>query len=165
MCGCLDASFFSLQNVTKCQLNKNLECTYNFFLQNYTQNNFIKKFCLPLCPLECNQTEIKTPFTFNQLSGNIYLESLKRNNVLITDFSNDQEKLNLDTVKESVVRINIFYDSLSYTLSTESPKMDVVSLLSNIGGNLGLFLGVSLISLCELIEALIEICFAFKTNK
>ncbi len=158
MCGCLDASFFSLQNVTKCQLNKNLECTYNFFLQNYTQNNFIHKFCLPLCPLECNQTEIKTPYTFSHLNGDVFLEVLNRNINLVKDFSNDDKKLNSDRAKESVVRINIFYDSLSYTLSTESPKMDVVSLLSNIGGNLGLFLGVSLISLCELIEALIEIC-------
>jgi hypothetical protein len=93
------------------------------------------------------------------------LEVLNRNINLVKDFSNDDKKLNSDRAKESVVRINIFYDSLSYTLSTESPKMDVVSLLSNIGGNLGLFLGVSLISLCELIEALIEIFFAFKTNK
>jgi hypothetical protein len=160
-CGCLDSGLFSLQNFTKCQ---DLKCADRFFYENYTQDNFVHNYCLPLCPLECNQTEIKTPFTFNHLSGDIYLESLKRKIILIRDFSIDQENLNLDIVKESIVRVNIFYDSLSYTMSTESPKMDVVSLLSNIGGNLGLFLGVSLISLCELIEALIEIFFAFKTK-
>jgi hypothetical protein len=163
-CGCLDSSLFSLQNFTKCQLNKNLECTYNFFLQNYTQNNFINNYCLPLCPLECNQTEIKTPFTFNHLNGDILMDVLSRRINLVKDFSIDEKKLNSDRAKESVVRVNIFYDSLSYTMSTESPKMDVVSLLSNIGGNLGLFLGVSLISVCELIEALIEIFFAFRTK-
>jgi hypothetical protein len=92
------------------------------------------------------------------------MDVLSRKINLVKDFSIDEKKLNSDRAKESVVRVNIFYDSLSYTMSTESPKMDVISLLSNIGGNLGLFLGVSLISVCELIEALIEIFFAFKVK-
>ena len=59
---------------------------------------------------------------------------------------------------------NIFYNSLSYDLSIESPQMDWVSLLASIGGNLSLFLGVSVFSLCELIEVGIEIYF-IKTIK
>ncbi len=46
---------------------------------------------------------------------------------------------------------------MSYELSTESPKMDIVSMLASIGGNLGLFLGVSVFSLCELVEVAIEV--------
>ena len=46
---------------------------------------------------------------------------------------------------------------MSYELSTESPKMDIVSMLASIGGNLGLFLGVSVFSLCELVEVVIEV--------
>ena len=71
------------------------------------------------------------------------------------DFVN--RTLDSNSAKESVVRMTVYNDSLSYTLSTESPKMDIVSLLANIGGNLGLFMGVSMFSLCELLEVLIEI--------
>ena len=39
---------------------------------------------------------------------------------------------------------------LTYMYSTESPQMDMAALLASIGGNLGLFLGVSVDSLCEL---------------
>jgi len=37
--------------------------------------------------------------------------------------------------------------------------MDVVALLANIGGTMGLFLGVSLLHVCELAEAFIELGF------
>jgi hypothetical protein len=35
--------------------------------------------------------------------------------------------------------------------------MDIAALLGNIGVNLGLFLGMSMLSVCEIIEILIEI--------
>ena len=37
--------------------------------------------------------------------------------------------------------------------------MDLVGLLANIGGTLGLFLGISLIHICELFDVLINILF------
>jgi len=37
--------------------------------------------------------------------------------------------------------------------------MDFVALIAAIGGNLGLFLGVSAFSLCEMIQVVIEIYF------
>jgi hypothetical protein len=64
--------------------------------------------------------------------------------------------LDLVAVEKSIVNVKIFYDSLSYTKTTESPQMDVVSLVASVGGNLGLFLGVSVFSLCEIVEVLIE---------
>ena len=71
------------------------------------------------------------------------------------DFIN--RTLDSQLIKDSFVDISISYESLSYALSTETPKMDVVSLLAEIGGNLGLFLGLSVFSLFEFIEALMEI--------
>jgi hypothetical protein len=66
--------------------------------------------------------------------------------------------------RESFVRLNIYYDSLSYTHLSESPKIDFFSLIGFVGGILGLFLGVNVFSFCELIEALIEI-FLLKTKQ
>ena len=34
---------------------------------------------------------------------------------------------NYETIKQTVLRLNIFYDDLSYTLYSESPKMVVLS--------------------------------------
>jgi hypothetical protein len=40
--------------------------------------------------------------------------------------------------------------------------MEIVDLLANVGGILGLFMGVSVLSLCEILEALIEMCSLLK---
>jgi len=40
--------------------------------------------------------------------------------------------------------------------------MDILMLLGNIGGTLGLFLGVSLLSVCELVHVMIESCLIVK---
>ena len=61
--------------------------------------------------------------------------------------------------------VNIFYESLSYMESTESPKMNIVSLLASMGGNLSLFLGVSVFTLAEIVEVVIEIYFIVKRMK
>jgi hypothetical protein len=83
------------------------------------------------------------------------------------DFINENEKfsqdsneaINANNAAKSIVSINIYYDSLSYTQTTESPKMNLVSLLASIGGNLSLLLGISLFSLFEAIELIMEIYF------
>jgi hypothetical protein len=75
------------------------------------------------------------------------------------------KSINTDTAKDSITAVNIYYGSLSYTLSTESPKLDLISLLATIGGNLGLFLGLSLFSLCEIIEILIDLYFLKRRKK
>jgi len=91
------------------------------------------------------------------LSGDDFVDYIRDNKNLSSDFI--QTKIDSANAANSVVKVNIFYDSMSYELSTESPKMDIVSLLASIGGNLGLFLGVSVFSLCELIEVATEIYY------
>ena len=92
--------------------------------------------------------------------GDDFVDYIKENRHLAADFI--QTQIDPESAAKSVVKVNIFYESMSYELSRESPKMDIVSLLASIGGNLGLFLGVSVFSLCEIIEVVIEIYFASK---
>lgn len=44
-------------------------------------------------------------------------------------------------IQKSFVRINIFYDSLSYDYSKESPSVTTLSYLLDIGYTFGLFFG------------------------
>ncbi len=64
--------------------------------------------------------------------------------------------------EKSFVNVYVYYESLSYTESSETPQMNVIQLLASIGGHLGLFLGVSVFSLAELVEVFIEIFYFFK---
>ena len=115
-----------------------------------------------MCPLECSRIKYKTSISFNQLNGNPYISLIKKSPSLSSDFIN--RRLDATQAEKSIVKVNIFYESLSYTLSTESPQMDMVSLLANIGGNMGLFLGVSVFTLAEILNVLIEVYFISRNN-
>ena len=77
---------------------------------------------------------------------------------LLSKFSNDSELVNL-------VKFNVYYDTLSYTVLTESINMDIVALLSSIGGSLGLLLGLSLLSFIEVLEVVVETMFIYYKNE
>jgi hypothetical protein len=91
------------------------------------------------------------------LSGDTYLDIINERKNLRKDF--ETTNLTAEKARRSFATLNIYYDSLTYTQMTESPKMDIIALLASIGGNLSLFLGVSVFSLFEVFQALIEIYF------
>jgi hypothetical protein len=101
--------------------------------------------------------------SFNPLNGNKFIANITNNPKLTSDFLNGT--IDLTTVEKSIVSVKIFYGKLSYIETTESPQMDGVSLLASIGGNLGLFLGVSMFSLSEIVEVLNEIYFLTRKKK
>jgi hypothetical protein len=119
--------------------------------------NFIDKNCISSCPLECDKLFYKTSSSLSQITANSYALDIQYNPNLASDFID--RTLDLSTVRESFVKVNIFYESLSYSLTTESAQWDANSLLGSIGGNLGLFLGMSVFSFSELIVLGIEIFF------
>ena len=153
-------SFFSLFNVTPC--DSHVEKLISLYSDDSFNSYFINKNCISVCPLECTQRVYKTSISFSQFNGNSILTSqIMNNSQLVSDFI----KRTLDssvTIRESFVNIWVYYQSLSYTESSESTQMDIVSLLASIGGNMGLFLGVSFFSLFEIVELAIEIYYTFK---
>ena len=122
------------------------------FLVNST---FITDSCLPLCPLECNSTIYATSVTSVEIIGNLYADFIRSHSNISADFNN-ATKITPDEAKKNFVYLYLFYDSLSFTLTTEKPSMDVVSLLANIGGTMGLFLGLSMLHVYEIVDVLIE---------
>jgi acid-sensing ion channel 5 len=53
-------------------------------------------------------------------------------------------------LKNAIARVHVFYEDLRVIEIDENPAMDIVALLGSLGGNLGLFLGASVLSFTEL---------------
>jgi hypothetical protein len=146
----------SIFNASTCNSNVTLviqEAIYKF------DSNFINDICLPLCPLECKQNKYQTSISSNQMNNAHYNQYIP----LIPNIANDFINRTLDATL-SFAGVIVYYDSLMYRESIESPQMSIASLLGSIGGNLGLFLGVSVFSLCEVIEVFMEIIFIIKNR-
>lgn len=134
----------------------------------YEQNNCFEKSSNPFdykkhcqsCPLECDSVSYKSsPQTLDFVPTDEdklkYQRTLEANNY-------QYKPVNFINLKG--MSINIFYDEIMYTEITESPKMTVSDLISSIGGCLGLFLGISLLSFIEIFEFLIEILYLIRAR-
>jgi hypothetical protein len=162
-CNCHLSNLESLINANICVTSGQVNCAVLTYLSIYGKNNYPEKNCLPNCPLECNSTQITSTTTSFELLGNVYEKFIKNNKNLSSDFLNTS--ITNGMVKRSVVRVYVYYETLSYMQSDEAPQIDIISLIANIGGNLGLFLGVSLFSVWEIVITLLEIYFYRKQQK
>ncbi len=98
----------------------------------------------------------------SQLNGDLLISSIQNNTNLAIDFMTTT--INAESARNSIVSVNLFYQSLSYTQSDEDEACDWICLLANIGGTLGLFMGAGVLSLGEIVEVLMEFIFLFKDS-
>ena len=133
-------------------------------MEVYAHGDYIKNTCLPQCPLECNSTLITYSSTSYQILGDSYVDYIRKNPKLSSDFNTSPSSIDTETARQSIVKLNIYYDTLSYTTSEDFPQWDIISLIASIGGNLGLFLGVCMFSLVEIVTTLLEVYFHQKTT-
>ncbi len=98
--------------------------------------------------------------TSQSASGIGFVKLIKENHTFLSDFNSTP--LTVESTSNKFVQLYVNYDSLKYASSTDTPSMDILMLLGNIGGTLGLFLGVSLLSVCEFVQVMIECCLIVK---
>ena len=131
-CNCKQAE---LGNVfEKCWIikekGKYLSCTWKYRI-NFTKYDLVEK-CSDFCPLECESMT----FSYSILTYN-----------------------SLNTTNSQSTSIYVYYKTLKYTSITQQVKTKPEQLISNLGGYLGLFVGLSFVSLFEITEIIIEIIF------
>jgi hypothetical protein len=153
MCNCSITHFVDLYNVS-CKNDAESNCA-NWILYNGNSSSMIQD-CIPQCPLECNSTEISYILTSQMFTGNGYAYVVNESSVYSSDFTTTP--ITETTASNKFIQLFVYYDSLSFTFSEDSPSMDIVAFLGNAGGTLGLFLGLSALSLCELIHLIVESC-------
>jgi hypothetical protein len=100
--------------------------------------------------------------TSQTFSGNGYAYLVNESPVYSSDFTTTP--VTEATASNKFLQLFVYYESLSFTSSEDSPSMDIVAFLGNVGGTLGLFLGVSALSLCELIHLIVESCILLSTH-
>ena len=162
-CKCMPSSFLSTIDSKFCFSDYDLNCANYLFFNVFLKSDYIQNFCLSRCPLECYSNKFTYSSSSFDINGDLYVTKIQNNSNLAINYAT--QDINVEGVGKSIVRINVFYESLSYSISEELPQWDSFSLIANIGGNLGLFMGVSFFSLCEIITTFIELYFFRKENK
>lgn len=136
------------------------KCSSNLY-RRFLQGEFYDMF-MKICPIECNTQYYTFSNSFEFFPSPHYGEFLMEK--LQGLHENKTERHCYRELEKSVAKVNIYYDKLGYQLITEIETMTNLDLVANIGGMLGLFMGMSLLSFIELFEMIIE-CFLVFKNK
>ncbi|GFQ79185.1 acid-sensing ion channel 1 [Trichonephila clavata] len=144
-CGCYDQSFSIMNNVSPCRiLNESESCCLDDVSANMSQ-----KMCN--CPLPCSSFSYKEMLSRSVLSSKAYLSK---------DNETVSERASKEMSMKDILRVNVFYSSLERHEYKQQPKWRDTEVLSCIGNQLGLWLGLSIASIFDFIE---RIFFVIKT--
>jgi hypothetical protein len=156
-CDCYDPQYATYGNSTvrrpSCRLTAEVICMETA-ATTFEQND-VKTKCADYCPQECTNVKYSTSVHTASYPTDQYTEWLKLQNNFISKFSNQG---NLATqIQHTVAKINVFYNDISYIALTEAATISWDSVIGNVGGQLGLFIGISVLSVVELVEAFCEV--------
>ena len=163
---CLPAFDAIIDRCDLCVSSDQLECSINYYLEVIHVGDFIANNCLEKCPLECNKYRFNYYQSFYSYPDKHHLDQYLRNNpTLLRKYPNQTDFT--DYLASNVIKVSIFYDSLSYAEILEEALMTWDSLLGILGGHLHLFLGMSFLSIVEIFELIAYVLFhkCCKSNK
>ncbi|CAL1541410.1 unnamed protein product, partial [Lymnaea stagnalis] len=61
-------------------------------------------------------------------------------------------------LQDDFIKLNIYYEELNFEELEEQIDYEFTQLLSDVGGTIGLWIGLSVLSMCELFHVLMQIC-------
>ena len=98
------------------------------------------------CPVACSRTQYTTGISYSEFPAKYAASDLAEN---ISAQLNTT--VNVSVFQENFLGINIYFETLSLEEQVTDNAYDIIALLSDIGGQLGLFLGASVISVFEFV--------------
>ncbi|XP_078610890.1 degenerin mec-4-like [Branchiostoma floridae x Branchiostoma japonicum] len=107
------------------------------------------------CPEACKESVFGQTFGFSELPSASYkeqfIEELKKmDNPKI-------QKLSAEEASVNFVELTIYFEGLYYDKISQSPAYEVINLLGDIGGQLGLWMGVSVMTVLEFFEFIVDL--------
>jgi hypothetical protein len=167
ICACISSSSqIQLPGYPKCTNLSQISCAGTQYTSFYSTKSKDLNDCLLECPLECETSSYPLTLSMADYPTEAYAELLVNFTNISSYLSNQMEPLTYDTLRNQILKLNIFYDELKYTSIGETEKTSFIDLLAGIGGTLGLCIGMSFLSFIELVELLLEMAFiGFETYK
>ncbi|XP_070548202.1 uncharacterized protein [Ptychodera flava] len=156
-CGCALTTFG--ESVPACRLLNKTEDMCRRMVLYYFHNDRISCDCPP----QCHQHTFSTSLSHAQWPAKVYLPNLLK--TLYTKNSKLYDITDEEAASSNLVRLEVYFPQLNYNSATERASYTWKDILSDVGGSLGLYIGTSIISLCELILFLLGLCQTLHRSK
>ncbi|XP_031550129.1 acid-sensing ion channel 1A-like isoform X2 [Actinia tenebrosa] len=156
-CGC-QALDNIIHGVELCSVKDAFDCLYPT-IPNDFPDNVVK--CSNTCPEPCEYTKYEAKLSYAAPVDNAFSRAFSSSR-LITNltsesfktFLNRTEKDKQEFIRNNVVSLDVFFESLGYDVIEQKPVFDDWALIGAVGGTLGLFLGTSILTGLEFLDFL-----------
>ncbi|CAH3134834.1 unnamed protein product [Pocillopora meandrina] len=112
-------------------------------IKTYTVNYIDEEFCD--CQVPCSHTKYTTEVSYSKFPDQGTAE------MMIVEGYYDY----VPYQRDNLVFLQVGFKSLSYEKHEQKPAYDWIPMFGEIGGNMGLFLGCSLLTICHLLLSLV----------
>ncbi|XP_069486423.1 acid-sensing ion channel 5 [Ambystoma mexicanum] len=140
-CGCLP--FLLPGNGTECDLEKLYKCVSPAL-------DIIEKMGIcsigrhnSTCPVPCEETDYPAAVTYSTFASKSALKLLS-----------SKLRKSIEYIRNNLVHIDVRYHDLNYKMTQQQKALTTTELLADVGGQLGLFCGASVITVIEILEYL-----------
>ncbi|KAK6989097.1 degenerin unc-8, partial [Biomphalaria glabrata] len=157
-CSCYDKDFKGLNSLlnvsstlkacsgseqTKCRLN----VTKNYKDEDSTCN----------CNNPCSESIYDKSISTKQWPSKAMARSLIKEVCNKSERCDELWGLNNEDLQENFVKLNIYFQDLNFEKRAEQPNYELFQLLSDFGGTIGLWIGLSILAIFELFDVLFQL--------
>ena len=144
-CGCSD-HLYGGDNYTVCSYIQFINCSLPA-RAHYDADPSIEASCG--CLPECEETLHDATVSSSVINNHIKQKLVESSNV---------SRLNIQNFDKNILSLKIFFGEMRFTLIEQQSLYTAASLFGELGGQLGLCLGASLLTIAELMQLLVELC-------
>jgi acid-sensing ion channel 5 len=95
------------------------------------------------CPIECSKSEFTVVSAFSEYPSLNYGRFLAQNPNITNRFTYFKPAdLTPQIIKESMLKLNVYFQSINVHVYSETPEIDLPGLLANVGGTIGIIVSL-----------------------
>ncbi len=127
---------------------------------------------------ECFKVDYSTEISQSQFLTDWYVDFMQNSLAEYLDILNDSslnpqivklanffpQNTTTSEIRKNIISFNVYYSDLSYTYMSDTPQDDWFTFIANVGGLMGAFIGVSIMSFAEVIELIFRIMYLLINN-
>lgn len=140
-CDCYDLDCLNLNQSIKhkpCLNEKQFSCL-TYYYEKSIEINLNSFKCSKYCPFSCKSVEYEMSTSFAGFPSRAYAETLKSHPLITQMFhkefgDNFTHLLTFESLRKSLVRLNIYVNGLRYTEINEMEAYSILNLVSDVGG-------------------------------
>ena len=151
-CGCKDY-FMPGDHIPVCGIAKFMNCTW----PHWEHHNDVKAFD---CPLPCEVYKYGHKLSRSTYPSKSHVRYLMEKFPVLRDAHENSTGRTRDAkefLRDTLVRLVVYYDDLSYELIQQKPSYDTLVWLGDVGGTIGLFVGAGVMTYFEFIDCLMMV--------